>query len=179
MADDQSRSGTRGSPSLEIQALISMFAAAALMTAVAVLVVAIVGLPPPRLVLTGATWLWTGSSTRAGESPLRVPDPEAYTIRFARDRTYEAVADCNRASGTYGVVPTGRAGGATNGLTLVPAPASLVACGAESLSGLFLQQLESAGHYVIAGSQLTIMLYPQGTMTFEAVVPVVSSSPGA
>jgi heat shock protein HslJ len=179
MADDQSRRGTRGSPSLEIQALVSMFAAAALMTAVAVLVVAIVGVPPPRLGLTGATWQWTGSTTRAGESPLGVPDPEAYTIRFARDWTFEAVADCNRASGTYAVVPAGRAGGSTNGLALVPAPASPAPCGTESLSDRFLQQLGSASHYVIVGSQLTITLYPDGQMTFEAAVPVVSSSPGS
>jgi heat shock protein HslJ len=178
MADDQTRSSGRRSPSVEIQTLISMFAAAVLMTAVAVLAIAIVGLPPPRLVLTGATWQWTGSTSGAGESPLAVPVPEAYTIRFAGDRTFEAVADCNRVTGTYGVVPAGRAGGATNGLALVPAPTGVVSCGAESLSDQFLQQLGTASHYVIAGSQLTITLYPDGTMTFAAAVPGVSPSPG-
>ena len=164
---------------MEIQALISIFAAAVLMTAVALLAIATVGLPPPRLVLTGTTWQWTGATTGAGAIPIVVPDPDAYTIRFTREWTFEVVADCNRVSGTYSVVPAGRAGGARNGLALVPAPASLVSCGAESLSDAFLQQLGSASHYVIAGSQLTIALAPGGTMTFEAAMPVVSPSAGA
>jgi heat shock protein HslJ len=179
MEEDKTRSGNNKSMPVEIQALISMFAAAVLMTAVAVLGVFIAGEQPPRLVLPGTTWQWTGSTTGAGETPLVVPAPAEYTVQFSRDGTYEAAADCNQVAGTYRVVPAGRAGGSTNGLTLVPAPASLASCGAGSLSDLFLEQLGSASRYAIAGSQLTITLAPSGTMTFEAAIPVVSSSPGA
>jgi heat shock protein HslJ len=178
MTQEQSRSARRGPSSPEIQVLVSMFAAAVLMTAVAVLAIAILGAGPPRLALTGTTWQWTGSATDAGAAPLVVPDPAAYTVRFGRDGTFEAVADCARVSGTYSTVPAGRAGGGTNSLTLVQAPASPAACGAGSLAGPFLQQLESASRYTIAGSQLTITLAPRGTMTFEAAVPAASSTPG-
>jgi len=175
---DKTLSGRRGSPSPEIQVLISMFAAAVLMTAFAILAVAVAGPRPPGLALTGTVWQWTGSTTGAGESPLGVPDPAAYTVQFSRDGAFEAVADCARATGTYRTVPAGRAGGGTNALQLEAAPASPASCGAESLSQPFLEQLGSASRYAIAGSQLTITLAPQGTMTFGAAVPVGTSSPG-
>jgi heat shock protein HslJ len=178
MADNQARNGKRGSPSAEIQVLISMFASVVLWTAVTILVIAIVGIAPPRLVLTGTTWQWTGSTTGAGETPLVVPDRAAYAVQFKRDGTYAATADCDQVSGTFRVFPAGRAGGATNGLTLAPAPAGPAACGPESLADQFALQLGSASRYAIGGSRLTITLAPRGTMTFEAAVPVVSPSPG-
>jgi heat shock protein HslJ len=163
---------------VEVQVLMSNVAATVLVAILAVLVIVFVP-SPPQLGLTGATWQWTGSTTRAGGTPLVVPNPEAYTIRFAPDRTFEAVADCNRVSGTYSVVPPGRMAGGTTSLSLVPAPASLVPCGAESLADQFLEQLGSVSHYLIQGSQLTITLAPPGTMTFEAELPLASPSPGA
>lgn len=146
-----------------------MFAAAVLMTAIAVVAVAVTGGLPPRLGLTSTTWQWTGSTTGRDAVTLQIPDPGAYTIRFTRDLTFEATADCNRVSGTYRSVAAGRAGGSTNSLTLVPGPATLAACGPESLSEAFVMQLGSATRYVIAGSQLTVTLAAPSTMTFEAV----------
>ncbi len=163
---------------MEVQVLISNFAATVLVAIVAVLVIAFVPAPPPQLGLTGATWQWTGSTTPAGSTPLVVPNPGAYTIRFARDGTFEAVADCNRLSGTYSRLPPGRVAGGTNSLALVPAPASVAPCGAASLSDQFLVQLGSVSHYVVQDEQLTITLAPPGTMTFEAALPVASPSPG-
>jgi heat shock protein HslJ len=176
MDENRTRNGNDGSTPVEIQALISMFAAAVLMTAIALLAIFIAGPQPPRLRLTDPTWQWTSWTTRAGEAPLAVPDPAAYTIQFMRDGTFAAVADCNQVAGTYGVNPAGRGGGGTDGLSIDPAPASLAACGAGSLSEQFLQQLGSSSQYLIQGSQLTIRLAPRGTITFQAP-PVASPSP--
>jgi len=178
MDEDKTRNDKYGTTPVEIQALISMFAAAVLMTAIALLAIFIAGEQPPRLRLTDPTWQWTGWTTRAGEAPLMVPDPAAYTIQFGRDGTFAAVADCSQVAGTYGVVPAGRGGGGRNGLSISPAPASPTSCGAESLADLFVEQLDSANNYVIKGSQLTITLAPTGTMTFEAAAPDASPSPG-
>ena len=176
MAENRAPGGNDRSTPVEIQALISMFAAAVLMTAIALLAIFIAGPQPPRLRLTDPTWQWTSWTPRAGETPLAVQDPAAYTIQFRRDGTFKAVADCNQVAGTYGVNPAGRAGGGTDGLSIVPASANLAACGAESLSDTFVQELGSASQYLIAGSQLTIRLAPRGTMTFEAPAPVASPS---
>ncbi len=159
-----------------------MLAAAVVMTVLAVLAVAAAGPQPPRLALTGPAWQWVGSSTGPNGTPLVAPDPAAYTIDFAGDRTFAASADCVRVSGTYLSVPAGRAGGATNSLTLLPAPgpspAASASCGPASLADAYLAQLASASHYAITGSQLTITLAPQGTMTFQAA-PAASSTPGS
>ena len=163
---------------MEVQVLISNFAATVLVAIIAVLVIAFVPKPPPQLGLTEATWQWTGSTTSAGASSLVVPNPAAYTLQFARDGTFAAVADCNRVSGTYSRLPPGRVAGGTNSLALTPAPANVAPCGAASLSDRFLVQLGSVSHYVIQNSQLTITLAPPGTMTFAAALPAASPSPG-
>ncbi len=107
MTGEKAPGNTRGTPSPVVQQLIAMFAAAVLMTAIAVVAVAISGGLPPRLGLTSTTWQWTGSTTGRDAAPLEVPDPAAYTIRFTRDLTFEATADCNQASGTYSSVAAG------------------------------------------------------------------------
>lgn len=179
MDEDKTRNDKNGTTPVEIQALISMFAAAVLMTAIAVLAIFIAGDQPPRLRLTDPTWQWTGWTTRASEAPLAVQDPALYTIQFGRDGTFAAVADCSQVTGTYGVLPAGRAGGGRDSLSISPAPASPTSCGAESLAELFVEQLDSANNYFVNGTQLTITLAPTGTMTFEAAAPDASPSPGA
>jgi hypothetical protein len=133
---------------------------------------------PPRLGLTGTTWQWTGSTAGPGGTPLVVTDPAAYTIRFDRDRTFVAVADCAEVSGAYGVVPAGRAGGATNGLTLEPVGPAAASCGADSLADTYVGQLRSASRYAIDGDELTITLASPDAMTFEAVIPAATPNPG-
>jgi hypothetical protein len=161
-----------------VQQLISMFVATVLVTAIAVVAIAVSGGPPPRLALAGITWLWTGSTASQGGFPLVVPDPAAYTIRFDGDRGFVAVADCDEATGIYSVIPAGRAGGGTNRLTLVTDAPAVASCGAESLAVTFMQQLGSASRYVIAGDELTITLASRGEMTFEAVIPAASPTQG-
>jgi hypothetical protein len=163
----------------EVQAVISTFAAAVLVGAVAVVVWAIVGVGPPRLRLTDATWRWTGSFTAAGEALLVVPEPASYTLRLAPDGTFDAVADCTAVSGTYGTTSMGRAGGGSNGLTLVAEPPDPAPCGADSLADPFLAQLAAARTYDIGGSRLTIRGAARATMTFEAATPSASPTPGA
>jgi hypothetical protein len=172
------RGGNGGAANPEIQAVVSMFVAAVLMTAVAVLALAIEGPRPPHLILTGTAWQWAGSEPGAGEAPIAVPDPAKYAVQFMRNGTFRAVADCNQVSGTYTTVPAGRSGGGgSNSLTLVPAPAPVAPCGAGSLSAEFLRQIEAAAGYWIAGSQLRITLAPHGDMTFSAAGPAATAAP--
>jgi hypothetical protein len=160
-----------------VQQLIAMLGAAVLMTAIAVVAVAITGGLPPRLALTGPTWEWTGTTSGSGASPLVVADPAAYTITFDLDRTFTALADCDELRGTYGVVAAGRAGGAVNALTLTPEAAGMPACGAGSLADVYVEQLASASRYVIDGTRLTITLVSRATMTFDAVVAAAGPTP--
>lgn len=178
MTHDEAPGTGRRSPSPVVQQLISMFAAAVLMTAIAVVAIAVTGGLPPRLGLTGITWQWTGSTAGRGEIPRVVPDPAAYTIRFDRDRTFIAVADCAEVTGTYSVLPAGRAGGGTNGLTLEPDGPAAASCGTESLADTYVEQLGSASHYVINGDELTITVASRDAMIFEAVIPAATPTPG-
>jgi hypothetical protein len=177
MSDEATRPKDYGTTRVEVQVLASMLAAAVLMTVIAVLAVFIAGPQPPRLGLTGPIWQWT-ESTDSTEEPIVIADPAAYTIDFSGDRTLQAVADCATVSGTYAVVPAGRAGGSTNSLAIELAPVGPPSCGAGSQSDVFVGQLETARGYSISGQELTITLDPPGTMTFRAA-PAASPSPGA
>ncbi len=154
---------------------------AAVSVVVVVLITALaVALAPPRppgSVLTGTSWQWTGSTTGTAEGPLGVSDPAAYTIELLPDRTFRARADCNVVSGTYRTVPSGRTGSPWARLTLRPGPSSLAACGADSLSDVFVRQLESAVRYVVADAVLTVGLADGGSMTFGASDPSVPVAP--
>lgn len=178
MSDDATRPRDYGTTRVEVQMLASMLAAAVLVTAIAALVVFLAGPQPPRLGLTGPTWQWTGSTGGTADTVV-IADPAAYTIDFSGDRTLQAVADCATVAGTYAVVPAGRAGGSTNSLAIELAPSGPPSCGAGSQADVFVRQLEAARSYAISGQELTITLDPPGTMTFEAVTPDVSPSPGA
>ena len=110
--------------------------------------------------LTGKTWQWTASTTKVPASQSNVPDPSKYTIEFKTDGTYQAMADCNTVSGTYTSTASG-------GLTINPGASSLVACGPDSLSDIYVQSLGQAISYTFFGQQLTINLSDLGTMTFK------------
>ncbi len=150
----------------EVWFVLSTFVAAVAMTAIAAFAVWITGGLPPRYFLGDPTWHWKGSTGPTGE--VVVADPARYTLDFAADFTFAAAADCNQASGRYGVVPAGRAGGSANRLTMTLGPATTAACEPGSLSDAFLAQLATAAFYRIDGSRLTITLADGGAMTFEA-----------
>ena len=168
MADDRTRRRSSRLREPEVRLLVSMFAAAVVMSVIAALAVCVSGGLPPRYFLAEPTWQWTASAGGEGSAPLVVDDPARYTIDFAGDRTFAARADCNEASGTYGVVPAGRAGGAANRLTMEIGSATRAACEPGSLSDAFLAQLAEAAFYRIEGSALTITLADGAAMTFEA-----------
>ena len=70
--------------------------------------------------LVGPTWEWTRLTEAAPLAHLEVPDPGRYTLTFADDGSFQAVADCNTVAGTYETDG--------DGITLEPGPSTLVAC---------------------------------------------------
>jgi heat shock protein HslJ len=110
--------------------------------------------------LTGKTWQWTSATTSSPASQSVVPDPTAYTIEFKSDGTYAAKADCNQLTGSYTTT-------SSSGLTIASGPMTLAACGADSLSDVYVHSLLQASSYGISGSDLTITLADNGTMTFK------------
>jgi heat shock protein HslJ len=168
MADDRTRRRSSRLQEPEAWFVLSTLVAAVVMTAIAALAVWISGGLPPRYFLAEPTWQWTSSAGVEGGAPLAVADPARYTIDFAGDRTFAATADCNEASGTYGVVPAGRAGGSANRLTMEIGAVTRAACEPGSLSDAFLAQLAEAAYYRIEGSALTITLADGATMVLEA-----------
>jgi heat shock protein HslJ len=130
------------------------------LVALAVSAVALLGACQSSAGLTGKTWQWTASTTKVPASQSVVPDPENYTIEFKSDGTFSAKVDCNQASGTYTTTSSG-------GLTIVPGPMTLVACGEDSLDALYLAGLGTAQSYAISGGQLTITAAEEATLTFK------------
>lgn len=143
--------------------LVPVFAILAILVAAAVLVL---GRQPSSDGLTGTTWHWTATTTQEDPPPSAVPDPSGYTIEFRPDRTLGVKADCNAVSGTYRRIPPGRTGPLAR-LTIIPGPSTLVACGPDSLSAVYLENLYRAVSYTIADGRLTIWLSDGGTMTFR------------
>jgi heat shock protein HslJ len=146
---------------------------------IVILALAVAPPRPPGTVLTGTTWQWTRATTGPGDAPLVVPDPPKYTIEFSSDSTFRVAADCTTVSGTYRVVPAGRTGLSSTGLTLRPDPYTPASCGPDSLSDAFLQGLWSTARFVIADSKLTISRSTQGTMTFDVGDPAANAPAGA
>jgi heat shock protein HslJ len=110
--------------------------------------------------LTGKAWQWNGWTTLTPQTQADVPDPSSYTIEFTSDGTLQAKADCNTVSGTYIT-------SASQGLKITLAPSTLVACGPDSLSEMFVEKLGLATAYTFFRSEMTINLQDLGTMTFK------------
>ncbi len=110
--------------------------------------------------LTGKTWQWTAWSTVTPAAQEDVPDSASYTIEFTSDETFVATADCNTVSGTY-------TSSASGGLKIYPGPSTLVACGDDSLSDVFVEKLGLATGYTFFRSEMTINQADLGTMTFK------------
>ena len=108
--------------------------------------------------LTGTTWQWQASTTKAPASQSVVPDPASYTIVFNTDGTYNAKADCNQVNGEY----------TTSGssITIKPGASTMAACGDDSLDALFNLGLSTMTTYAIANNELTLTNAAGDTMTF-------------
>lgn len=110
--------------------------------------------------LTGTTWQWTASTTKVPAGQGVVPDPENYTILFNTDGTYSGKADCNQMNGSYTV--------SGSNLTITPGAMTLAACPEGSMDTLYLAGLAATKSYAISGTELTLTLADEGTMTFNA-----------
>ena len=110
--------------------------------------------------LTGKTWQWNAWTTLTPQMQADVPDPSSYTIEFKSDGTFQAKADCNTVSGTYVT-------SASQALKITLGPSTLVACGPDSLSDVFIEKLGLATAYTFFRSEMTINLQDLGTMGFK------------
>ena len=110
--------------------------------------------------LTCKTWQWSSWTTLTPQTQADVPDPSSYTIEFKSDRTFQAKADCNTISGTYIT-------SASQALKITLGPSTLVACGPDSLSDVFVEKLGLATAYTFFRSEMTINLQDLGTLGFK------------
>ena len=120
--------------------------------------------PPPSRAPTGRHGLAADLDHReAAGIPRDHPGrrPGKYTITFAADRTFRALADCNTVRGTYVVTGSGA-------LTIEIGPSTLVACEDGSFSDVYLRALGDAASYAVTGKQLTITLNDKGTLVYTA-----------
>ena len=111
-------------------------------------------LPTPpaasQATVTGITWEWLEFSEAQPPSVTTVPAPENYTIIFNTDGTFNALADCNAAAGTY-VVDGDKA-------SLILGPVTLAECGPESLSSNFLNLLGQVTGFGMEGDKLVLVV---------------------
>ena len=84
-----------------------------------------------------------------------------FTMAFAADGSFSALADCNTLIGTWSA-------GSGGTLTLQIGPSSLVACGDDSLSDLYIIGLNNVVSYAIASKQLTLTTDDGGTLVYKA-----------
>ena len=113
--------------------------------------------------LVGKNWQLTTITEKATASQGVVPaaDQGLYTIEFKPDGAFQGKANCtNEIAGTY--TTTG-----SNGLAIVPDPATLTNCPGGSLSTQYVAALGNAASYAIASGLLTITLTDGGTLVYK------------
>jgi heat shock protein HslJ len=122
--------------------------------------------PAPVTGLVGHAWMLTAFTENVPAFQGTVPeaDQSKYTLTFAADGTFTAVADCNTMNGTFTAADSASSSGS---LTMVPGAGTVAACAPDSLADLYVLGLSNASSYAIANSILTITLADDGTMTFK------------
>ena len=120
----------------------------------------------PAQGLLAKTWQLTGIKTTnpAFQGQIPADQQKSYTIAFAADGTFSALADCNTITGTY---KTADASASSGNLTITPDSGSLKACGDDSFGDLYSYGLANVSSYAIASSVLTTTLVDDGQMTFK------------
>jgi heat shock protein HslJ len=98
--------------------------------------------------VTGTNWEWLELDETQPPSVKPVPAPEKYTIIFNADGTFNAMADCNAAAGTY-VIDGDKA-------ALLLGPVTLAECGPDSLSSNFLNLLGQVTKIGLEGDKLSM-----------------------
>ena len=111
----------------------------------------------------GTSWQLATITTRdpAHQGVIPVDQRTLFTLAFAADGTFSAVADCNTVNGTWTATASG-------GLDLALGPSSIVACGDDSYSDLYILALSQTASYAIASGGLTVTLADGGTLGYEA-----------
>ena len=98
--------------------------------------------------LVGPTWRWS-ELIEEGE-PSTVANPQNYTLRFEPDLTLRITADCNTGVGTYAVDG--------ERIRLDLGNISQAECGPDSLSGQYLELLQTVDEYEL--DEGLLLLYP-------------------
>ena len=120
--------------------------------------------------LTGRTWQL---AALAGETPafravVPAEEQSRYTIDFAADGTFAALADCNTVSGTYELR-------GNDGMTLTLGASTLVACPDGSYGTIFAHELANVTTWAIANRELTLTTTDGGVGTFVEGSGIVAS----
>jgi heat shock protein HslJ len=77
--------------------------------------------------LVDKVWEWQRRDDSGGTTEIVVPDPDAYTITFNEDGTFNATLDCNNAGGQYATPVTGS-------IFMELGPMTMAECGPDSLA---------------------------------------------
>lgn len=118
--------------------------------------------------LFNVVWQW--QQTALADGTVTTPaDPAIYTLEFLPSGRLQVQADCNRGSSSY------RADGSQ--LMLGSVALTRMACPADSLDTLFIEQLSQVATYQLDGETLVLTLQEEGnTMTFAAGASTAVSS---
>lgn len=104
------------------------------------------------------SWWWEGTTTPMG--PITVPDPEKYRLELLPGGELRLTADCRSGRGTYTVEGSG--------IQIVLDEISDLDCGPDSLSEVFVQDLQAAAIFFFQEKALFFdLIYDSGTMRFS------------
>ncbi|MFC1975192.1 YbaY family lipoprotein [Chloroflexota bacterium] len=113
-------------------------------------------------------WKWLGSTDRAGQNDIVVPNPDNYRLELLGDGTFRAKADCNIVSGLY--VLRG------NRLTFENARSTMAVCGPGSLYYQYLFFFGQVVGYEQNGHNLVLSLAADGgSMNFSKLQAVTGT----
>ena len=113
----------------------------------------------PSDTIVGVLWQWT-ESLYGDDTSTTVDDPSKYTLLLNPDGTVNLQVDCNLGGGAYTLDGSS--------LTIEVATMTRVACADDTLSDVFLRDLNGAATYVIDGENLVINLFADaGNMYFQ------------
>jgi heat shock protein HslJ len=122
--------------------------------------------PPASQGLLAYSWQLASISEQnpAFQGEIPADQRSKYTLEFAPDGTFSALADCNTVTGTYTTADSGAASGS---LTITPGAGTAQACPDGSFGDLYTYGLGNVTSYAIANGTLTLTLLDDGQLIFE------------
>jgi heat shock protein HslJ len=122
--------------------------------------------PPASQGLLGYSWQLASITEKnpAFQGEIPADQRAKYTLEFAQDGTFSALADCNTVTGIY---TTADAAAASGTLTITPGAGSAKACPDGSFGDLYTYGLGNVTSYAIASGKLTLTLLDDGQLVFE------------